>query len=176
MVEFYETITPTEPPVGSLATDFNYFVSSENLALLSDSTKSTLLSVSNIGSAITSRINSTLELIQAMGSFTSYLLDETVLNGLTSGSASASLLYPNAGTSKFVRVIVILGDIFPTSGAKMQITNGVTTYELAVSTTLSKKRLEFNDIPEAFVNSFQVQNLTGVPLASWGNSIIVIPL
>ena len=166
----------TPPPSGSMAVDSTYSITDTNLALLSDSAKSTLLSVSNIGSAITSRINSTLELIQAMGSFTSYLLDETILNGLTSGSTSASLLYPNAGTSRFVRVVVVLGEVLPVSGAKVQITNGTTTYELAVSTTLSKKRLEFNDIPEEFVNSFQVKNLTGVPLASYGNSIVVIPL
>ncbi len=169
-------ITPDPAPDGSSSVDTTYSITSSNLALLSDVAKSSLLSASNIGSAITSRINSTLDLVGAIGGFTAYLLDETVLNGLASGASSSTVNCPNVGTSESVRLIVILGEISVGAGAKVQVSDGSTSYELTLPATNSEKRLEFNSIPAAFVNSFSVVNNTGVTLASWGNSIIVIPL
>jgi hypothetical protein len=165
-----------DAPTGSSATDTSYAITPTNLGLLADGTKSALLSVSNLGSSITSRINSTLELIETLGDFTAYLLDETALNGLANGNVSSVLASSNVGTSRFVKVIVILGEIAPTAGARAEITDGTTAYELSVPTGLSEKRLEFNQIPEAFVNAFSVRNLTGVSLASSGNSIVVVGL
>lgn len=168
--------TPIPPPDGSTAVDTAYPITNTNLALLSDSAKSSLLSASNIGSAITSRINSTLNLVGVIGGFTAYLLDETVLNGLASGASSSTVHCPNVGTSDAVRLIVILGEIPVGAGAKVQVSDGSTSYELTLPATTSEKRLEFNNIPATFVSSFYVQNNTGTTLASWGNSIIVIPL
>lgn len=166
-----------EAPIGSSAIDTSYAITDSNLTLLSNASKSSLLSVSNLGSAITSRINSTLELIQAYDEFTAYLLDETVLNGLANGATSSTLNVANTGTSNFVKVIVILGEITPVGLApSVSITSGLESYELAVGTTTAKKRLEYNQIPAAFVNAFEVTNNLGVPLASYGNSIVVVGL
>jgi len=174
MVSIGETVI--EAPIGSSAVDTSYGITPTNLNLLANSTKSALLLVSNLGSSITSRINSTLELVQALGDFTAFLLDETALNGLSNGSVSSVFYAPNVGTSRFVKVIVILGEIAPTIGATVEITDGTTAYELDVPTGLSEKRLEYNQIPEAFANAFSVRNLTGVPLASFGNSVVVVGL
>lgn len=164
-------------PEGSTVTDTSYIITDSNLALLSNSSKNSLLSVSNLGSAITSRINSTLELIQAYDEFTAYLLDETVLNGLANGATSSTLNVANVGTSNFVKVIVILGEITPVGLApSVFINSGLESYELAVGTTTAKKRLEFNQILAAFVNAFTVTNNLGVPLASSGNSVVVVGL
>jgi hypothetical protein len=169
------TVYPS--PSGSAATDTTYAITDSNLNLLSNAAKSSLLSVSNLGSAITSRINSTLELIQAYDEFTAYLLDETVLNGLANGATSSTLNVANVGTSNFVKVIVILGEITPVGLApSVFIDSGLESYELAVGTTTAKKRLEFNQIPAAFVNAFTVTNNLGVSLASSGNSIVVVGL
>jgi len=168
--------TVFDAPPGSNAIDTSYGITPTNLGLLANSTKSALLSVSNLGSSITSRINSTLELVQALGDFTAFLLDETALNGLSNGSVSAVLSVANVGTSRFVKIIVILGEIAPTIGATVEITDGTTAYELDVPTGLSEKRLEYNQIPEAFANAFSVRNLTGVSLASFGNSVVVVGL
>jgi hypothetical protein len=167
---------PEPPPSGSSATDVSYSIDSTNLALLSNSTKSTLLSVSNIGSAITSRINSTLDLIDAFGSFESYLLNGTVLDSLASGSTSAALSITDVGTSRFIRLVIILGDITPTGTPKVVVTSGSTAYELSVSLTSGKKRLEFNNLPAAFVSSFTIKNSTGTAFASYGNSVVVVGL
>jgi len=164
------------PPDGSIATDTTFSVSTSNLALLSEAAKSSLLSASNIGSAITSRINSTLNLVSVIGGLTAYLLDETVLNGLANGTSSSTLTCSNVGTSRFVRIIVILGQISVGSGATVSVSDGVTSYELTLPPTTSEKRLEFNNIPSSFVSSFYVQNNTGTTLASWGNSIVVVGL
>lgn len=168
------TVFPS--PSGSSAIDAPYVISSQNLDLLANSTKGALLSVSNIGSAITSRINSTLSLVETFKEFTSLLLNETALSSLANGAASAAFSVTNTGTSEYVKVVVILGEITPVTGATVQISDGTTAYELAVPTTTSEKRLEFYEIPAAFVASFQVVNLTGVPFASYGNSVVVVGL
>lgn len=165
------------PPSGSAATDTSYAITDSNLNLLSNAAKSSLLSVSNLGSAITSRINSTLELIQAYDEFTAYLLDETVLNGLANGATSSTLNVANTGTSNFVKVIVVLGEITPVGLApSVFINSGLESYELAVGTTTAKKRIEFNEVPAAFVSNFTVTNNLGVTLPSYGNSVLVVGL
>lgn len=172
-------ITPTTipAPVGSMVVDAEYAITNENLALLSSATKSSLLSVTNLGSAITSRINSTLNLIRTFDDFKAYLLDETLLNDLPNGATSAALSVPNTGTSLFVKIIVILGELAPMGQApNVSISNGQEIYEISVGGTTAAKRLEFNQIPAAFVSSFTVTNNLGVPLASYGNSIVVVGL
>ena len=46
-------------------------------------------------------------------------------------------------------------------------------YEMVIPSGTDQKRIEFNNIPIAFVSSFQVENQTGTTFASSGNSIIV---
>jgi hypothetical protein len=168
--------TPTPAPEGSTGTDATYPIPAGSLALLSNGTQTSLLAVSNLGSAITSRINSTLDLIDALSDFESYVVDASPLNSLANLAVSTVLNVPNVGTSDFVRVIIILGEITPTGTPKIAISNMTTSYEVSVPLTTNEKRLEFNSIPSSFVSSFYVQNNTGVTLTSWGNSIIVIPL
>lgn len=167
---------PIPAPSGSTGTDATYPISSSALALLSNGTQSSLLAVSNLGSAITSRINSTLDLIDALSDFESYVLDASPLNTLANSAVSTAFNVPSVGTSAFVRIIIVLGEITPTGTPKIAISDMTTSYEVSVPLTTNEKRLEFNNIPNGFVSTFYVQNLTGVPLASWGNSIIVIPL
>lgn len=172
-IEIYD-IYPA--PSGSTGVDSSYPISGDLLDYLSDSGKSSLLSVSNIGASTLAKVQTALEVIDSLTDFESYLLDGTALDSLASESLSTSFTYPNVGTSRFVRVILILGEITPTGTPTVEIVSGLTAYSLSVSTTTSEKRLEFNDIPESFVNSFQVRNSTGVPFTSSGNSLVVVGL
>lgn len=167
---------PTPAPDGSSSSDANYVISTNNLDLLANDTKSSLLAVSNLGSSITSRINSTLDLILSLGNFEAYVVDAASLDGLTDGSLSSALSVSNVGTSPAVRIVVILGEITPGVTPTVCITDMTTTYELSIPTTTSEKRVEFDNIPSSFVSSFYVQNNTGTTLASWGNSIVVVGL
>ena len=167
---------PVPAPSGSTGNDATYPISSSALALLSNGTQSSLLAVSNLGSAITSRINSTLDLIDALSDFESYVVDASPLNSLANSAVSTAFNVPNVGTSGSVRIVIILGEITPTGTPKIAISDMTTSYEVSVPLTTNEKRVEFNNIPSGFVNAFYVQNKTGVSLASWGNSIIVIPL
>jgi len=167
---------PTPAPDGSVGSDVGYAIPVSNLALLSTDTKSTLLAVSNLGSSITSRINSTLDLILALGDFEAYVVDASSLDGLSDGSLSSALSVSNVGTSSAVRIVVILGEITPGVTPTVWITDMTTTYEVSIPTTTSEKRVEFDNIPSSFVSSFYVQNNTGTTLASWGNSIVVVGL
>jgi hypothetical protein len=165
------------PPLGSISEDYNYTIPEGNLDLLSNTTKSSLLSVSNMGSAITSKINSTLDLIESISLKTAYLLNGTLLNGLGSGASSTAFSVPNVGASLYVKVVIILGEITPTAFMpSISIFSGATGYQLEIPLTTSEKRLQFNNIAASFVSSFTVRNDTGVSLSSYGNSVMVIPL
>jgi hypothetical protein len=163
-------------PTGSRAEDSSYPIPSRLLNYLSSSGKSSLLSVSNIGASTLAKVQTSLEVIDNLTDFETYLLDGTALDGLANGSSSTAFTYPNVGTSRFVRVVVILGEITPTGTPSVEIVSGLTAYTLNISTTTSQKRLEFNNIAESFVNGFQVRNFTGVPFASSGNSVVVVAL
>lgn len=171
-----EQLEPDPAPDGSLGQDTNYVITANNLALLANQTKSSLLAVSNLGSAITSRINSTLDLIETLTGFEAFIIDASLLNNLANTQLSNELVVSNVGDSDFVRVVILLGEITPTGASNIVLTNDTVSYELSVPTTTSEKRLVFDNIPSSFVSSFYVQNNTGVPLASYGNSIVVIPL
>lgn len=165
------------PPIGSESTDITYAISDAHLALLSNASKSSLLSVSNLGSAITSRINSTLDLIQSYDQFTNYLLDETVLNGLVNGNSSSTLVVSNTGSSNYVKIIVILNEVTPFGlSPDITISDGTNSYSVTVDTTTAKKRIEFNQIPATFVNAFAIVNNLGVTLPTYGNSVLVVGL
>jgi hypothetical protein len=172
-VEIYD-IYPA--PSGSIGADSSYPIPSNLLDYLSDSGKSSLLSVSNIGASTLAKVQTSLEVIDNLTDFETYLLDGMALDGLADGSSSTAFAYPNVGTSRFVRVVVILGEITPMGTPSVEIVSGLTAYTLSLSTATSEKRIEFNDIPESFVNSFQVRNSTGVPFASSGNSVVVVGL
>ena len=132
--------------------------------------------MSNIGASTLAKVQTSLEVIDNLTDFETYLLDGVALDGLANGSLSTAFAYPNVGTSRFVRVVIILGEITPTGTPSVEIVSGLTAYSLSLSTATSEKRLEFNDIPEAFVNSFSVVNKTGVPFALFGNSVVVVGL
>jgi len=167
---------PIAPPSGSSATDVDAIIASALLTYLTNSAKSLLLSAGNIGTSTLSKIETALEVIDNLADLTIYELDGTPLNNLASGSTSSSFVVSNVGTSTLVRIDVLLGEFQPSSGGKVIISDGTTAYELQVSTTLSEKRVEFNNIPASFVSSFTVKNSTGVTFPSYGNSIVVVPL
>lgn len=165
------------PPEGSVTSDYQYPIADQYLNLLSSSTKSTLLSVSNIGLTTSSKIENALQIIDTLTDLESYVLNGSALNSLLNNSQSIAYAVTNVGNSTLVRVLIILGEITPTGATpKMLITNGTIVYELVLSSSTNEKRLEFNDIPSSFVSQFYVVNQTGGPLASSGNSIVVIPL
>lgn len=172
-----EAGTVLEPnPPGSGATDASPILSSSLLAYLSDSAKSSLLSAANIGASTAAKIETALEVIDALSDLTTYLLDATSLNSLANNESSSSLALASLAGSSRVRIVVLLGQFQPTAGGKVAISNGSTTYEITLPSTLSSKRVEFNNIPASFVSSFTVKNSTGVTFPSYGNSIVVVPL
>ena len=169
-------IVPEEPPSGSSATDVDTIIPSALLGYLTNTAKSLLLSAGNIGASTLSKIETALEVIDNLADLTAYQLDGTPLNSLANGSTSSSFVVPNVGTSTLVRIDVLLGEFQPSSGGKVIISDGITAYELEVSNVLSEKRVEFNNIPAAFVSSFTVKNSSGVSFPSYGNSVVVVPL
>lgn len=171
-----EELIPESAPSGSSAQNIEYVITTENLSLLANQTKTSLLAVSNLGSSITSKINTTLDLIETLTGFETFVLDANSLNGLATTQVSSELNVNNVGSSTLVRIIIILGEITPGATPTVVITNNIIAYELDVPNATNEKRLVFDNIPSSFINSFYVQNKTGVTLASWGNSIIVIPL
>jgi hypothetical protein len=170
------TPTPVTPPDGSSSIDSGYFIDAQLLNYLSNSGKSKILSASNIGASTISVIEKSLEKIDALSDLTDFLIDETLLDNLSDGSSTSSIIVSNVGSSNYVRIVIVLGAITPTIGGTIVISDGTDSYELSVSTANSVKRLEFNNIPSAFISSFTITNSTGVSLASWGNSVLVVGL
>lgn len=168
--------SPITPPGGSMAEDTTFPITDVNLGLLDPVAQSQLLAVSNLGTTTTAKINSTLDLIRTYEDLEVYTLDHTLLNSLADGVATANYTVSNTGSSKFVKVIIILGEFTPTGTPTVKIQDNLNYYEMAVTTTTSKKRIEFNNIPATFVSSFQVENNTGVSFPSSGNSILVVNL
>ena len=168
------TPTPIIIPEGSVAIDYDFIIPDENLALLSASASSSLLSASNIGKSVRTTINTTLDLIRTFENYNAFLLDGSLLNGLANG---LNVNYnSDPGSSRFCRIVIILGAINPGLNPKVSITDGTTSYELAISGNFDNKRLEFNDIPASFVSNFYVINNTGTTLANSNNSILVVNL
>ncbi len=166
-------LSPITPPSGSMAEDTSFPITDTNLGILDPVAQSQLLAVSNLGTTTTAKINSTLDLIRTYEDLNVYTLDHTLLNSLADNTATSNYTVTNTGSSKFVKVIIILGEITPTGTPAVRIQDNTNYYEMAITTSTSKKRIEFNNIPIAFVSSFQVENQTGTTFASSGNSIIV---
>lgn len=166
-----------EIPSSSTSIDTVYPIAPENLNILSNVAKSSLLAVTNLGSSLTSKINNALAFVRTLENFNTYLLDNTAIDSLSNNSSSSSFQILNVGTSRLVKVIVILGEITPNAvSPRVLIVNNNTAYGLDVSTSTSEKRLEFNNIPSSFVTNFVVKNQTGTAFSDYGNSIIVIGL
>lgn len=160
-------------PSGSAASNYSYVISDTNLAVLAPSAQSSLLAVSNLGSAVTSVINSSLDLIRSFENLETYLLDGSLLNSLASGYMTSNYTYTNTDND-FVRVIIILGTMTPAAATpKVLIRKGTDVYEMVIPSGTDQKRIVFENIPISFVSSFQVENQTGTTFASSGNSIIV---
>ncbi len=62
-------------PSGSTGTNYSYVISDTNLAVLAPTAQSSLLAAANLGSAVTSVINSSLDLIRSYEDLQTYLLD-----------------------------------------------------------------------------------------------------
>lgn len=171
------TTTPITPPDGSVGSDVDLAIDSQNLAILSNSAASSLLATTNLGASVTSRVNNTLDLIRSFESFEAFLLDGTQLDSLSSGNATTNYTIANTGSSDYVRIILILNSFTPSAPSPAIVFNdGTNSYSVSISTTTSNKRVELNNIPASFVSSFQVENQTGTSFASYGNSILVVNL
>ena len=164
-------------PNGSIGIDADFILSSENLAILSNSAVSSLLSVSNIGATTANKINSTLDLIRSFENQEAFLLDGSLLDTLSSGSSSTAFNFTETGTSNHVKIILLLNTITPSNPAPSVVfKNNSTSYSVNISTATDIKRIELNNIPASFVSSFQVENQTGTSFSSYGNSILVVNL
>lgn len=161
---------------GSSATDVSTLISSSLLSYLTNSAKTLLLSAASIGTSVTAKVATALEVIDTLTELTVYHLSTTSINSLSDASYSDTFTVSNIGTSSKVRVVLLLGSFTPQSGATVLLSNGTIAYELSVPTTTSDKRLEFNNLPASFIASFKVQNKTGVSFSSYANSLMVIPL
>lgn len=172
------TTTPITPPDGSVGSDVDLAIDSQNLAILSNSAASSLLATTNLGASVTSRVNNTLDLIRSFESFDAFLLDGTQLDSLSSGNATTNYYsITNTGSSDYVKIIVILNSFTPSAPSPaVAFNDGTNNYSVSISSTTSNKRIELNDIPASFVSSFQVENQTGTSFASFGNSILVVNL
>jgi len=167
---------PIPAPTGSSATDVDTIIPSNLLAYLTNSTKTSLLSASNIGKSTTSEIENALEVIDVLTNLTTYQVDAAPLDSLANSATSTSFAVSNIGSSRFARLVILLGEFQPNLNGKVSISDGTTAYELTLANTLSEKRLEFNELSDSFVSSFTVTNSTGVTFPSYGNSIVVVPL
>jgi hypothetical protein len=166
-------------PDGSASTDLSYTLEETTLlSYLSSNTRSTILSVNNFGSSTSNKIFNALQTINNFAEFQQYLISETILNSIADNSQSSTISGLNFGTSDVCKVIIILGEYQPTAlTPTIKIDNGTNYYSLSVSTTLSPKKLEFDNIPVSFFQSgFYVKNNSGSILASSGNSIFMVPL
>lgn len=168
--------TPVTPPTGSTSLDVDTVLPTVLLNYLSSLAKTAILSATNIGTSTISQIETSLEVIQNLASLAQYQIDGSPLNNLANGNTSAAFTVTNVGTSQFVRIVILLDKFQPLSGAKITISDNTTAYELSLTTTLSEKRLEFTDIPAAFVSSFTVENSTGTTFPAFSNFVMVIPL
>lgn len=169
-------LTPQAPPDGSISIDTTPVLPSALLSYLSTTAQTALLSASNIGTATTSQIETALENIQNLSNLTAYQIDASGLDSLADGATSSAFTVTDVGNSLFVRIIILIAEFQPTSGAKIVVSDGATAYEINVPTTLSEKRIEFNNLAADFVSSFTVTNSTGAAFPSYGNSIVVVPL
>lgn len=102
--------------------------------------------------------------------------DPAALDGLLSGGTSESFSYGNSSGALTAKVVLILGKLAPTGTPVVSLSDGTDQYDVTLTTNDSAKRVEWNDIPVAFLSSFQVINGAGVDFASSGNSLTVIPL
>lgn len=99
-----------------------------------------------------------------------------LVDGLANGATSSPVAFANLAGATLGKVILILGSMSPIGTPVISITNGSSQYDLPVTTTSSAKRLEWNDIPVAFLASFSIVNSTGVALPFVGNSLIIMPV
>lgn len=154
--------TPVIPPDGSISSDWAYPLGVSLLSQLSESTKSDLLAVTNIGSSIANVIEKALERINKLSEFTTFLLDGTQLDSLANGG-SVNYTVSNTGDSPAVRLIIILGAITPTFRATIEVSDGVTAYQLSLSAANSVKRIEFNDLDPSFLILLQLRIIAEFP-------------
>lgn len=162
-------------PSGSNYSIYTPVISSNLLDLLSTSSKSKILSSTNLGISTGRVITSALELIENIQILTVYLLDETLLNSLASSAQTQTIEIANVGSSRFVRITINISEPITPSGASpnISILNGLNGYRVNLDLTSSSKKIIFDNIPSSFCSSFVVINNSGVSLPSFGNSILV---
>lgn len=172
-----ENVNVIVPGEGSTSSDFSEYIIPDSLTqYLSLSAKSKLLSATNIGASTASIIKKSLELISNLSELTEYLLNETILNSMASGSQSQNILYTTL-ESNYCSVTITLNTISPTGlQPSISISNGTTTYTINISSATSKKRLIFYNIQKSFVSNFYVLNNSGALFQNNGNSILIVGL
>jgi hypothetical protein len=104
------------------------------------------------------------------------VVGDSNLNGLENGQQSSEMIFANEGNAEFVTIIILVNPISPIANGTIQIINKTQGYELHLSPTNNVARqLRFVNVPASFTTSFVVKNCSGVPLAAFGNHVIVSP-
>jgi len=103
-------------------------------------------------------------------------LGDAGLNNLADDASTSTITYTAPSGSSYAKIIILLGKVNVTSTGSISLEDGVDTYELEVATGNVFRRVEFNNIPVSFIDSFSIKNNLGVALAAGGNSVTIIPL
>jgi len=104
-------------------------------------------------------------------------ISASIINGLASDMQSDLMAYSNPASASFAKVILFLDVVTPVGlPSSVKLTDGVSQYSITTSNTTSSKRIEFNNIPVAFLASFSIINDLGVAFPANNNSIIIAPM
>jgi hypothetical protein len=98
-------------------------------------------------------------------------ISAAIINGLVAGGETTPITIAAPGP---VKVILFLDTVTPVNvPSTVILSNGTSSYTIQVSNTTSAKRIEFNNIPAAFVASFTILNNLGVSFPANNNSISI---
>ena len=166
--------TPAPAPEGSISEIITYPISDNTLDIVANTFKSSIMSASKYGSSTLSSIDTVLKYVTVLNNLSSFLLSSDPINGLANNTNSTNYQVINVGSSRLVKVSILLWDFEPISlEPKVIISNGTMAYVLIIPSGLNKKTVEFEFIPFSFVSNFYVRNETGASFSSYGNSIKV---
>jgi hypothetical protein len=97
------------------------------------------------------------------------------LSGLANNTSSSSLTYATPSGSTTAKVVIVLGSITLSTAGALSLQSGEDTYDMTVGAGTGARRVEYNNVPSAFLASFSVKNSLGVVLATSGNALTILP-
>ena len=166
--------SPAAAPDGSLSEIITYPITDNTLDIVANTFKSAILSASKYGSSTLSAIDIALKYITVLSNASSFLLSSDSINGLANNTNTSNYQVTNSGSSRLVKVSILLWEFEPLSPEpKVIISNGTMSYALVIPSGSNKKNVDFEFIPSSFIANFYVRNETGANFSSYGNSIKV---